>query len=158
VQGISGIKTGTLESAGASLLFSSTFSVGGQKITLIGVILDGPDHPSIDRQIRRLVAVVRGGFSAVTLSRIGQHFGSYSTRWGTTSVAVATRDESVVVWGGSPVQATIHTGRIGLERKGSIVGTAVFVVGGRTITVPLALSRTLADPGPWWRLTHPGKL
>ncbi|MDQ1570521.1 MAG: hypothetical protein QOF79_1195 [Actinomycetota bacterium] len=158
IEGINGIKTGTLDSAGASLLFASSFTVGDQKITLVGVILDGPNHPAIDKQIRRLVASVRKGFSSVTLSTIGQRFGSYSTRWGAKTTAVATRDASVVVWAGTPVRASVHTDSIVLAAKGTVVGSAIFTVAGQTITVPLALSSSVADPGMWWRLTHPGKL
>ena len=158
IQGITGIKTGTLDHFGASLLFASSISVGGQKITLIGVILDGPTHPTIDKQIRRLIGSVKSGFSSVTLSKIGQKFGSYSTVWGSKASVIATRNESVVVWGGTPVQASVKTSPIGIAQRGKVVGTAVFTVSGRTITVPLTLSKTVADPGPWWRLTHPGKL
>jgi D-alanyl-D-alanine carboxypeptidase (penicillin-binding protein 5/6) len=158
VQGVRGIKTGTLDKAGSSLLFASVITVGGQKITLIGVILDGPTHPVIDGQIRRLIASVKGGFSSVTLSRIGQDFGAYRTVWGARASAIATRSTSVVVWAGTPVQTSVTTDRIGVTRKGTVVGAAVFTVAGQTITVPLALSAALDDPGSWWRLTHPGKL
>jgi D-alanyl-D-alanine carboxypeptidase (penicillin-binding protein 5/6) len=39
---------------------------------------------------------------------------------------------------------------------GKSVGTATFTSGGRTVSVPLGLSARVDDPGPGWRLSHPG--
>jgi D-alanyl-D-alanine carboxypeptidase (penicillin-binding protein 5/6) len=70
--GIDGIKTGTLNSAGASLLFSSTYNVDGTNIRLIGVILDGPSHPVIDAQIGKLVKQAQAAFTEVRLVSKGR--------------------------------------------------------------------------------------
>jgi D-alanyl-D-alanine carboxypeptidase (penicillin-binding protein 5/6) len=154
--GIDGIKTGTNQ--GSSLLFSSKYRIGGRTITLIGVILDGPDHATIDAQITSLVKTVQDGFTSVTLATAGEPFASYRTAWGTTTQVVATKRSSVVVWKGTPVHSTITTNRVLLATKGTVVGSATFTVNGATISVPLALSTTISDPGAWWRLTNPGEL
>ena len=41
---------------------------------------------------------------------------------------------------------------------GTSVGQVVFTAGERSVTVPLVLSDSITDPGPGWRLTHPGEL
>lgn len=156
--GVNGIKTGTLDGFGSSLLFASTITVGSQRVQLIGVFLDGPTHPVIDSAIRRLIARVSAGFTTVKLSSIGQKFGSFRTRWGATSVAAATRDTSVVIYRGTKLASSVRIDDVGLRSKGAIVGDVVFTVAGQTIRVPLALTATISDPGPWWRLTHPGAL
>ena len=37
-------------------------------------------------------------------------------------------------------------------------GSLVFTAGEQTVTVPLIVSGEIDDPGPWWRITNPGKL
>jgi len=45
---------------------------------------------------------------------------------------------------------------VGTGKAGGDVGEVVFTAGDQTVTVPLELSSTIEDPGPWWRLGHPG--
>jgi D-alanyl-D-alanine carboxypeptidase (penicillin-binding protein 5/6) len=156
VAGIDGIKTGTLTKA--SLLFSSRFTLGGQVITLIGVVLDGPSHPAIDAVIHTLVKEAQAGFHVVTVAKKGQVFATYRTEWGGTASAIASQTVSAVVWGGTAVTTTISASAIGVSTRGSVVGSAAFAAGDQKLTVPLILSKALADPGAGWRLTHPAEL
>jgi D-alanyl-D-alanine carboxypeptidase (penicillin-binding protein 5/6) len=158
IDGIDGIKTGTLNSAGASLLFTSRFDVGGKTITLVGVVLDGPSHPIIDAQIRLMVTAAMAGFHVVQLVTKGQSFGNYKTLWGTTASALASKSASVVVLGGTKITENTSISRVVLGTKGHATGTATFTMTGQTVTVPLVLSRTISDPGGGWRLTHPEQL
>jgi serine-type D-Ala-D-Ala carboxypeptidase (penicillin-binding protein 5/6) len=156
--GIDGIKTGTLNSAGASLLFSSQLTLGGHVVTLVGVVLDGPTHPIIDAAIATLVTAAREGFHLVTLATKGQRFADYRTAWGDHTTAIATRSASVVVWGGTAVSARVSADSIFPERKGTIVGLASFTAGTQRVTVPLALGAKLKGPDPFWRLGNPALL
>jgi D-alanyl-D-alanine carboxypeptidase (penicillin-binding protein 5/6) len=156
--GIDGIKTGTLNSAGASLLFSSRLVLGGHVVTLVGVVLDGPNHPTVDAAIASLVKAAREGFHLVTLATKGQHFASYTTAWGDRTTAVATKTVSVVVWGGTAITARISASSVSPAKKGFIVGLASFTVGIQHLTVPLQLSSKLPGPDPGWRLGHPAEL
>jgi D-alanyl-D-alanine carboxypeptidase (penicillin-binding protein 5/6) len=158
VSGIDGIKTGTLNSAGASLLFSSQLSLGGHSVTLVGVVLDGPTHPVIDKAIHALVNQARAGFRLVTVARKGQAFARFTTMWSTRSAAVATKTTTALVWAGTPVIATVSADPVQLERAGTIVGVAHITAGTQQLSVPLVLSTAISDPGPLWRLTHPGPL
>src|SRR5690606_32045527 len=79
--GIDGIKTGTLDSFGANLLFSSSIQVGAETIELVGVVLGGPDHPTINAAIVDLVAQAQAGFREVQLVEAGDTFASYTTPW-----------------------------------------------------------------------------
>ncbi|HOT34998.1 MAG TPA: D-alanyl-D-alanine carboxypeptidase, partial [Rhodoglobus sp.] len=54
VDGIDGIKTGTLDEAGSCLLFSAEHTVGASTVTLVGVVLGGPDHSTINAAVRGL--------------------------------------------------------------------------------------------------------
>lgn len=158
VDGVDGIKTGTLDEAGSCLLFSQDFVVGSQTITIVGVVLGGPDHETIDTAIRSLLAQVDAGFREVTLVTEGQSFGRYATPWGDAAAAVAANDLSVVTWAGAPIAAEVETRQVHLVRAGEEVGELTVTVGEQTLQVPLEISETIDDPGPLWRLSHPGEL
>lgn len=156
--GVDGIKTGTLDEAGSCLLFSQDFSVGGTAVTLVGVVLGGPDHDTIDLAIQSLLAQADAGFREVTLATDGQQFATYATTWGDVSTAVAASSLSVVVWSATPVSLTVTPSPVQLATAGTEVGTLRFTVGDRTFEVALHLSTTIDDPGAWWRLSHPFEL
>lgn len=153
--GVDGIKTGTLEEAGACLLFSTKFTVSSHSVTVVGVVLGGADHASLDAAVQRLIASAKAGFHEVTLAKAGQSFGAYTTAWKTSARAVATQGRSVLVWGSTPITATVDAAPIGLARAGTPVGSVKFTVGGTTISVPLELDKSVEDPGALWRLGNP---
>ena len=158
IDGVDGIKTGTLDEAGSCLLFSQEHTVGSTTITIVGVVLGGPDHDTIDAAIRSLLAEVDAGFTEVTLTTAGQEFASYESPWGDRASAVAAKDASITVWSATPVTADVSVDELHLAEKDAEVGRLVFTAGTQTVTVPLTLSATIDDPGPWWRLTNPAKL
>ena len=153
--GVDGIKTGTLNDWGANLLFASDHRVGGRTVTIVGVVLGGKDHPTIDADIRTLIGTVLAGFHPVTLATKGQSFGSYTTPWGDAAKLVATKTVATVVWGAVTVTPKVAAQRVTTAARGTDVGTASFEVGGTTLTVPLELSHRIVDPGWGWRLGHP---
>ena len=156
--GIVGIKTGTLVGAGSSLLFASRQEIGSRSVTFIGVILDGPTHPVIDSRIRAMLTTARAAFVQQPLTHAGDSFGSYTSRSGSSAGVVAADTTSVLIRRGTPITTTVSMRPIGLAKKGTIVGSARFTVDGKVYSVPLKLTKSIIDPGPWWRLTHPGRL
>jgi D-alanyl-D-alanine carboxypeptidase (penicillin-binding protein 5/6) len=153
--GVDGIKTGTLDEAGACLLFSAAITVGEHPITLVGVVLGGPDHPAVDAAVRKLLSAATAGFRELPLVTAGEVFYSYSTPWEQSAHAVAARDASALVWAGAPVTRSVHASDLRDGSAGDEVGTVTVTVGDAVVSVPLELDSAVADPGPWWRLTHP---
>jgi D-alanyl-D-alanine carboxypeptidase (penicillin-binding protein 5/6) len=119
------------------------------------VILGSTDKETLDAAVESLLASVKKGFHDVTLSKAGQVFASYSTPWNSTSQAVATKDESALVWGNTPISTTIAAKPMALAKAGTAAGSVTFTVGKSTIVVPLALKQPLSDPGALWRLSNP---
>jgi len=158
IDGVDGIKTGTLDESGACLLFSADHEIAGETVTLVGVVLGGPDHDTINTAIRGLLAEVDSGFRTVELATAGQVFGSYTTPWGDASNVVAAEGSSLLAWSELPVTAQIDLAGIQVAAKGTPVGSVTFSVGERTTVVPLVLEESIDDPGPWWRLGNPGEL
>jgi D-alanyl-D-alanine carboxypeptidase (penicillin-binding protein 5/6) len=156
--GVRGIKTGTLDEAGACLLFAADYQIGSQLVTVIGVMLGGVDHPHLDQDIRELLATAQSGFHEVELTTAGTNFASYSTAWGDRSDVVATTGASVVLWADTPISLLVQAAPVTLDEAGTEVGSLSFSVGTRIVEVPLELKSEIDDPGTWWRLTHPGEL
>ncbi len=154
--GVDGIKTGTLKGAGSNLLFAADHRVGDSTVTVIGVVLGGSTHAVVDSDIRSLLTGVLAGFHEVSLVKKGDVYASYTTTWGQRATAIAEQSASVVTWSDAAVTSSSHVAPITIGAKGEDVGTATFTVAGRTINVTLGLASKVSDPGPGWRLSHPG--
>ena len=154
--GVDGIKTGTLNSFGANLLFAANYPIGSSKVTVIGVVLGGSNHRQLDGDITALLAAVKGGFHEVTVVTKGQVLASHSTDWEQKVDAVAEASARLLVWSDTPVSARVSAKPMATGEAGDDVGSAVFTAGPRKVTVPVGLAAALRDPGPGWRLSHPG--
>lgn len=156
LDGVEGIKTGTLDEAGACLLFAATYERGGKTVTVIGAMLGGVDHDSLDVDVQRLLRSVADNFQVVTLAHAGQTFGTFSTPWQDEADAVSRSASEVLVWGKTTVSAKTRLERITLGTKGERVGVVRFTISDHApVTVPLVLERPIQDPGVWWRWTNP---
>ncbi len=156
--GVTGIKTGTLDPFGANLLFSAVYPIGSSSVTVIGVVLGGTDHETLDVAITGLLASVQAGFHEVDVSDVGDPFASYATAWGQTAEASADAEGLLLTWADTPITTEVSADPIRIEDAGESVGEVVFTSGPHSVTVPLVLSNAITDPGPGWRLTHPGEL
>jgi len=156
MDGIEGIKTGTLDEAGACLLFAATYSRGGREVTVVGAVLGGVDHDSLDVDVQRLLHSVADNFHVITLANKGQTFGRYATPWQDHADAVARRASTVLVWGRTTVAAKTRLDGVTFGNKGDRVGTVRFRIEHHgAVQVPLVLDADLADPGVWWRWANP---
>lgn len=158
IDGVDGIKTGTLDEGWSCLLFSADVTVGDTVITLVGAVVGGPDHPTINAAIRELIADATAGYSEVTLVSDGDEFAEYDTPWGDESSAVAKSTLSAVIWGEDEISMTVDVPTVRTADAGEKAGTVEFHVGDETFSVPLVLSEEIDDPGLWWRLTNPAAM
>ena len=156
--GVRGIKTGTTDDAGACLLFAADYMVGEHSVTVVGVMLGGKTHPELNERIKKLLKSVKASFHEVTLASDGQIFASYDTQWGDETNAVAAETSTVLVWGQTPVTLLVDAEDITTATRGADAGELQFTIGTETVVVPLELTATVDDPGPWWRLTNPASL
>ncbi len=158
IDGVDGIKTGTLDEAGSCLLFSADHVVAGHSVTLVGVVLGGPDHDTIDAAIRGLLTQADAGFREVTLVEAGHVFAEFDTPWGDDATAVAADTATAVAWAGSPITLDVAAHNPGLAEDGAEAGSLTFDFGEYSVSVPLEVEGTIDDPGPWWRLSNPLEL
>jgi D-alanyl-D-alanine carboxypeptidase (penicillin-binding protein 5/6) len=156
IEGITGLKTGTLEESGSNLLFTATMDVGTpESVRVIGVILGSFSSDSVKLDVRALLGSIRDGFHTVTLGEKGQEIGTYSTLWGESARIVLGADASVLTWSDAGVDAAFTATPLTTGTDGDAVGTVTWTVGDSVITAPLILDGTIEPPDAWWRLTHP---
>ncbi len=153
--GVTGLKTGTLRAFGHNLLFSAVHTVGETSITLYGVVLGAPGEFRLEQDVAYLLSTATAGFAEITLAEAGAVMASYETEWGASAQLVTAHPESVVVWGNTPVSVLVSGRPVSTGTAGEEAGTATFVVGDRSIEIPLVLDSDVSDPGAWWRLTNP---
>jgi D-alanyl-D-alanine carboxypeptidase (penicillin-binding protein 5/6) len=158
VDGVDGIKTGTLDDFGANLLFSGDYTVGSSTVTIIGVVLGGQNHDLIDADIVRLLDTAVANFTEVEVAADGEVFADYEALWGASVDAVAAERVTLLTWAGAPVEVEVVTSEVRTGHAGDDVGDIRFTSGPKSVTVDLELAGDLDDPGPWWRLTNPALL
>lgn len=158
VDGVDGIKTGTLDDFGANLLFSGDYTVGSSTVTIIGVVLGGPTHDRIDADIVTLLDTAVANFTEVEVAADGEVFADYDAVWGASVDAVAADRVTLLTWAGAPVEVEVVTAEVRTGQAGDDVGDIRFTSGPKSATVDLELATDLDDPGPWWRLTNPALL
>lgn len=155
-EGITGLKTGTLEDSGSNLLFSSTLDVGtGHPLSIVGVILGGYTHDAVNGEVRALLRSIQAGFQTVTLGEAGQRIGTYSTPWGESADIVLGESTSLLIWSDTEIDVSFTTTSLTTGSDGDTVGSVTWTVGPDTVTAPLVLDGTIEPPDAWWRLTHP---
>jgi len=159
MEGINGIKTGTLEEAGSCLLFSASVNVGlDAPITVTGVVLGAGDSWMAGQTALSMIEAVSSGFHRVALVTAGEPLGDYLTPWEDTAGIVAGETGALLSWSDTPVTVESTIDPVGIAADGTEVGSLTFTVGARTVTVPLELDGAIDGPGGWWRLTHPREL
>ncbi len=157
--GVTGIKTGTLDPAGSDLLFSASLSVGTEKpLSVVGVVLGGYSHDSVNTDVDVLLRSITAGFHEVPLGTQDETVGTYSTPWGASASMVLAKDASVLTWSDTPITSTIATTTLKTGADGEKVGSVTWTAGKSTLSVPVVLKGSITPPSAWWRLTHPLEL
>lgn len=158
IDGVDGIKTGTLDDDWACLLFSTDVIIGGETKTFVGAVIGGPDHPTVSAAVRQLIEGATAGYTEVTLATAGEEFAEYDTPWGDDTSAVASDTVTRAVWGDDEITTTVDADPVRLTDAGSDAGVVHVLVGTESIDIPLEYSDDIDDPGALWRLTNPQSL
>jgi D-alanyl-D-alanine carboxypeptidase (penicillin-binding protein 5/6) len=151
--GIIGIKTGNTDQAGGCYLFAANQMIGGQNVTFVGSILGAPNLQSAVSDSSSILAAANRGFQSVVFVHAGQKIGYYKTPWGASSPIVASKDLSLLVWGGTDANLKSNLNSIKLSAgKGENVGTVSIASGEKTQEVTAMLKQALPGPSWHWRI------
>lgn len=155
VDGVTGLKTGTLDEAGACLLFTAVHEIDGEAVPIVGVVLGGPDHARLAADVRTLLASVRDDFHTVPVATEGELVALYEAPWGETARVEIARSVEALVWGAVDARAAVAlpTLRPGLDP--AALDPMAVRFGGSVVEVALELSDPLEGPDLAWRLSRP---
>lgn len=153
--GVTGMKTGTTDEAGACLLYTADAVIDGLPVTLVGATLGADTHSELNAAVGTLLDSVFAGFHTVALTTQGQQWASYSTEWGDTATAESASSVSLLIWSDTPVETTLDLPDVALVDDGAEIGTVTFTAGGQSTSVPITANGALGDPGMWWKLGNP---
>jgi len=156
--GITGIKTGTTDEAGACLLYSATFTVAKESITLFGVTTGAALQTELQPALGAYIASLEAGFHETVLADPTRPVATVSTPWSTTANIVAAKTVSAVTWSDTPVRVEVRLADIRGGSAGTTVGTMTFYTPRGVQVVDLLLETDLTDPGPAWRFGHVAQL
>ena len=154
--GINGIKTGNTDQAGGVYLFSAkeTF-VGGQTVTILGIIMDTSAtlQQTLDEAIP-LLQSVESNFKLTPLVSQGQVMGTYDVPWVGAVNAVAGGSLSAVTWQGQSASPTVTLKSLDAPIvKGTQIGTVSYDKVSNQ-TVPVVVEQNVPSPTWHWRLSH----
>jgi len=151
--GVVGIKTGTLDDW--NLLSAKDVTIGDTTVRLYASVLGQPDDAARLEASRALYAQLEQELQLKPSVAAGTVAGIAETRWGEEVDIVTSEDASVVLWNGGSgaVQTTYELGDA--RDRGEVVGSLDVTGPLNSSTVDLQLAGDIADPSPWWRLTHP---
>ncbi|WP_298037523.1 D-alanyl-D-alanine carboxypeptidase [uncultured Microbacterium sp.] len=152
--GVIGIKTGTL--VGWSLLTAKDVAVGDTTVRLFASALNQNDNAARLAVTRTLFAEVEAALTALEPAVTeGTVVGEVTTPWGAAVDVRVDADATVVLWNAATATADVAFD-FGDERTaGDRIGTLTVTGPVDSVEVAVSLGDDIADPSPWWRLTHP---
>ncbi|MFI0728999.1 D-alanyl-D-alanine carboxypeptidase [Streptomyces sp. NPDC021225] len=155
--GVIGIKTGSSTPAGGALMWGAERTIDGKKRLILGVVLEqrapGILQNSLDlvqANSYKLISAVQDGLTSATVAKKGEVVGHIDDGLGGTTPVVATKDLTVVGWGGFEAELEL-TGEAGKSlphsaKAGTVVGELSVGSGENRAKVPVALKADLSEP------------
>lgn len=155
LDGVTGLKTGTTEEAGACLLFSGRAEVDGEIVEVVGVVLDAEVHAQAAADTRTLLTSVIDDYRSVELGTAGEVVARWRAPWGDEAELRIADDARELVWGGATSQLFVPTPA--LPPGGGVPADPLMIVqlGDEQVDVPLEWSGRIGGPDIWWRLVRP---
>lgn len=155
VDGVTGLKTGTLRASGSSLLFSAEHAGPTGEHRVVGVVLNGPDGTQVAADASALLLSVRDDYHQVELVAEGTVVARYSTPWGDSAEVRVATDVSDVVWGAVSSVATARAPTLqpGVESDSEPIVEVRY--GAERVRVPLQWVGAINEPPLDWRFAQP---
>jgi len=156
-EGIVGIKTGNNNQDQGCFLFAANTNIGNQVVTVVGVIMGGPDLGTVMKAALPLISNTAGGFNDISIVDTDTPVASLKTAWGSQVSVDAKNNLSAVVWNNSTIITSVDlptvqpplkiNSQVGLLKVNNLTTHAVN-------SVPLVLEQAINKPSLIWRLVH----
>ena len=152
--GITGIKTGFTDEAGACLVVSKEISVVNTTFTLISAVMGQPDRPTAYSESQRLLDTFKEQFNEVSLLTKDQKVAKFVAPWGAETDVVNRDDINLVRYMGESFNASFNIDPITQGKKYDQVGILNANTKNGSKRVELELTEDLPSPPLSWRLKH----
>ena len=154
VDGVTGLKTGTLDEAGACLLFTASHEINGETIAVVGVVLGGPDHRQLAADVRTLLSSIRDDYHAIQVITEGQLVATYDAPWGEQVRLDAAESVETLVWGHVNARSSFTAPPlyVGID---SASPPLTVRVAGETVHIALEFDGRFEGPDLAWRISQP---
>lgn len=153
--GIMGIKTGTTDEAGRCLLFASQHQVGGETVTVIGVVLGAASYPALHATVRSLLSSAQQAFVETTVVEAGATVAHYETPWGSSVEGIVATDLIAAQWPELALKPSVRLQSIIVGENAKRVGNASVEGRDPSPSAEVVTAQSLGGPNLLWRFTHP---
>ena len=117
-----------------------------------------PDYETLDPAVAAAVGSAAAASAPVTVIAEGTPYARVEAPWGDRADLVASTSRADAAWGSAFGEATVSVDEFSTAPEGREVGRVSVPTATGEIASPLRLAGDIRDPGPVWRLTHPGTL
>ncbi len=155
--GYVGVKTGSDRSAGGCLVFAKQVTIGGHRLTVLGVVLDQREGALIEAA---LTSAERLGDSAAASLRMdtvlsaGTSVLSASSADGQRTTAVTASALREIGWGGMRFAVHVVVSPMMTRLRSGESMARVAVLGASTLRTSAVAVRSVGGPSLGWRLRH----
>ncbi len=155
--GYVGVKTGSDRAAGGCLIFDKHVSVGGRRLSVLGVVLGQPGPSLIAAALtsaQRLGDSAAAALRVETVLRRGEPVLHATSSDGRATTIVMSRSLREVGWGGLRVRLHVANGIAGAQVHAGARLATVTVGGSSVQSAPAIARRTVGGPSLGWRIGH----
>ncbi len=154
VDGVTGLKTGTLRASGSSLLFSAEHAGSTGEHRVVGVVLNGPTGERVADDARALLLSVRDDYHELVVAEESTVVARYEAPWGDTAELRLARGVDDVVWGAVTTRSVINAPALQPGVPTDARAFAEIRFAGERVEVPLEWNGAIDEPPLDWRLAH----
>ncbi|WOQ69906.1 D-alanyl-D-alanine carboxypeptidase [Microbacterium limosum] len=158
--GVVGVKTGFL-GRDYNLLTARDLEIGDTTVRAFVAVLGQDSAEARFAETRALLASLDAPLQPTVAVPAGTVVGTVTTLWGDPVQLVTRDDAAVILWNGGTSVASMQLGVADTAdaREEGDAGGVLRVTGPLDAAEsPVVLAAPVADPDPWWRLTHPLEL
>lgn len=156
--GIRAMSRSYTDEAALSFVFTSEITVADEARRMVGAMTGVDDYETLDPAVLAAVESMQAASAPVEIIAAGTSYGEVESAWGDRAQLIAAAGRTDAAFGAAPDAATVDVAPFTTAAAGRQVGTVTVRLGERDISSALELDGAIRDPGPIWRLTHPGEL
>lgn len=154
--GITGISRSYTDQAGVCLLFAVTMDVGGVQTPVYGAFVSEPSFDQLEADMDEFLESAASRLKNYPVIEAGTVVAKFTAPWGATATGLAKDSITAVGWGAGTADAKIRLTDFTTARPGQKVGTATVSFTEGEESTPVLLEGAITEPGPIWRMLHPG--